>query len=109
MNLEAANIPLGTVINVTAKGQFGAATSATSGPLAGTVAASTASASIAIATNEASVISASASFTILASAGGPVFVEGEEVERVRVTADYGGAAHVAYVTRSGRAVVVAGQ
>lgn len=55
------------------------------------------------------MISASASFTILASAGGPVFVEGEEVERVRVTAGYGGAAHVAYVTKSGRAVVVAGQ
>jgi hypothetical protein len=109
VNLSAANIPLGTVITVTAKGQFGAAISATSGPLAGTVAASTAAVSIGIATDQSSVISASASFTIVASAGGPVFVEGEEVDRVRVTASYGGPAQVAYVTKSGRAVVVAGE
>jgi hypothetical protein len=109
VNLAAANIPLGTVISVTAKGQFGAAISATSGPLVGTVAASTASVSIAIATDQSSVISASASFTIVASTAGPVFVEGEEVERVRVTASYGGPAQVAYVTKSGRAVVVAGE
>ena len=41
-----------------------------------------------------------------ANGGGPVFVNGEEVERVRVTATSGGASSVAYVTRSGREVPV---
>ena len=58
-------------------------------------------------TNEPSVVSASASFLFTAATGGgPVFVHGEEVERVRVTANPGGPSTVAYVTRSGREVPV---
>ena len=76
-------------------------------PLAGTLAASTASASVTIPTDERSVVGAPASFVLTAAAGGgPVFVHGEEVERVRVTATPGGASSVAYVTRSGREVLV---
>ena len=105
VSLEAADIPLGTTILVTAKGLYDASSSATSTPLAGTVAASTVTASVTIPTTEPSIVSASTSFVLTAAnGGGPVFVHGEEVERVRVTATPGGASSVAYVTKSGREV-----
>jgi hypothetical protein len=107
INLEASNIPLGTPVTVSAKGQYGAASSVTSSALAGTASASTASASVTIPTNEPSVISASASFTLTAaSGGGPVFVQGEEVDRVRVSATLNGPSQVVYVTRSGREIAL---
>lgn len=108
VNLEASNIPLGTTVTVSVKGQYGAGTSATSSGLAGTEAASTASASVTVPTDEPSIISASASFTLIAASGnGPVFVQGEEVERVRVTATLNGPSQVVYVTRSGREIGLA--
>lgn len=107
VNLAAANIPLGTTVAVTVKGAAGSASTVTSTGLAGTLIASTATASVTIPTDQPSVISATASFTLTAaSGGGPVFVGGEEVERVRVTASYGGASRVAYITKSGREIVV---
>lgn len=105
VSLAASNIPLGTAVTVTANGLVGGSASA-SGPLSGTVSASTASVSLAIPTNEPSVIIASATFTLASATGGPVFVQGEEIERVRVTAGYGSAGQLAYITRSGREVVV---
>lgn len=105
VNLEASNIPLGTTATVKVTGQTGPATSATSTGLSGTVASSTASASVTIPTNEPSVISATASFTLTAlGVGGPVYAEGEEVERVRVTAVHGGLSTVTYLTASGREI-----
>ena len=57
--------------------------------------------------DEPSIVGASASFALTAAnGGGPVFVNGEEVERVRVTAAPGGPSTVAYVTRSGREVPI---
>ncbi len=107
--LSAANIPPGTVVSVRAQGQVDAVTS-TSATLAGTLGASTATASLAIPTNQPAVLTATASFTILASAGtGPVFVQGEEVERVRVSATLGGVSRVTYVTKSGREIVLTGR
>ena len=106
VSLAGTNIPVGTTVTVTTKGQVGSASSAAA-TLAGSLASSTASASVAIPTNEPSVISASASFTLVAATGGgPVYVEGEEVERVRVSAHFGGPTQVAYVTKSGREIVV---
>ena len=105
ITLSASNIPLGTTVTVTVKPLDGAASSATSTGLAGTLAASTATASLTIPTNQPSVISASATFTLAAAPGtGPMLVEGEEVERVRVPAALGGPSRIAYVTKSGREV-----
>jgi hypothetical protein len=102
--IAATNIPTGTVVNVTLVGFAGATTSATA-TLTGTLASSSASVALTLPTNQPNVISATASFTITSSAGnGPVLVDGEEVERVRVSATAGGRTHVAYVTRSGREV-----
>ena len=105
ITLSASNIPLGTTVTVIAKPLDGAASSATSTPLAGTLAASTATASLTIPTNQPSVISASATFTLAAGPGtSPMLVEGEEVEWVRVAAGLGEPSRIAYVTKSGREV-----
>jgi hypothetical protein len=102
--LAAANIPAGTNVTVTVAGQTGGTTSTVT-TLSGTTASSTASANVTIPTTQPSVISATATFPLSSqSPGGPTFVQGEEVEWVRVTARVGGRSHVAYVTKSGRIV-----
>jgi hypothetical protein len=104
--LAASNIPPGTTVRVTVSGQTGGANSGAA-TLAGTLAASTASASVTIPTDQPSVISASATFTLTAAlGGGPLFVQGEEVEQVRVVTNYGGVSQVAYLTKSGREVLL---
>jgi hypothetical protein len=106
VTLGATNVPVGTVVTVTVKGQVGAV-STTTATLAGSSASSTAAASVTIPTNQPCLISASATFTLVAAGvDGPVYADGEEVERVRVSAGLGGAAQVVYVTRSGREVLV---
>ena len=108
VTFAAGGIPLGTTLSVVVTGQTGGVIStATSGGLGGTVASSTASASVTIPTTQASLISASASFTVAAAGGGPLYAEGEPVERVVVTAHLGGGSEVMYVTASGRAIVMA--
>lgn len=105
IGLAASNIPVGTTVMVTVKPLDGAASSATSTPLAGTLAASTATASLTMPTNQPSVLSASATFTLAAVPGtGPPVAQGEEVERVRVAAALGGPSQITYITKSGREV-----
>lgn len=95
-------------MTVTVKPLDGAASSATSTPLSGALAGSTATASLTIPTNQPSVISASVTFTLAAVPGvGPLFAQGEEVEQVRVAATLGGASQVTYITTSGREVPAA--
>jgi hypothetical protein len=107
VDLAGANITVGTTVTVTVVGQTGGTISTTTTTLVGTEQSSTASASLTIPTDQPSIISASASFTIVASSGGgPVFVQGEEVERVRVTATFGRGSQVAYITKSGREIVL---
>jgi hypothetical protein len=109
VQFAATQMPLGTTIGVTIKGQQGGVLStATSTELTGTVASSTASATITVPTNQPSVITASATFTVLAAGGrGPIYADGEAVEVVRVSTTLGGGTEVTYVTVSGREFVVA--
>jgi hypothetical protein len=105
--LSAANVPLGTTLQVTATPQSGAKTTATSTGLAGTLASSTATANLTVSLTQTSVLTATATFPLVARAGeGPLYAEGEEVTHVRVAAVLGGASTVSYLTRSGREVVV---
>jgi hypothetical protein len=107
IGLAATNIPLGTTIAVTVKPQNGAASSATSNPLSGTLAASTATASLTIPTNQPSVISASATFTLASLPdAGPHFAQGEVIERVRVAAILGVPSKVTYITTTGREISI---
>jgi hypothetical protein len=104
VTLAGANIPPGTNVTLTVTGQTGGSVSTTTA-LSGSLASSTASASVTVPTNRPSVLLASATFTLTSDAGGgPVLVEGEAVERVRVTAAWGGSSQVTYITRSGREI-----
>ena len=103
--VAASNIPPGTLVTVTSSGLAGGTTSATA-TLSGTSTSSTASANLTIPTNEPTVITVSCTFMLSAAGSGPVYAHGEEVERVRVSATLGGPSQIAYVTRSGRELVM---
>ena len=61
--------------------------------------------SVTVPTDQPSVISATATFDRVASAGeGPSYAEGERIERVRVTATSSGVTYLTYVTASGREI-----
>lgn len=108
ISLAASQVPLGTTILVSVKGQNGAGSSVVSSGLAGTLASSTATANVTMPTSQPSIISASATFDLVASLGqGPVYAEGERIERVRVAAGLGGAMEVTYITEFGREIAAA--
>lgn len=107
VTLTASNIPLGTVIQVTATPAVGAKTTATSSGLTGTLASSTATASVNLSLTQTSILTATATFPLVASAGeGPLYAEGEEVTHIKVATLLGGQSTLTYVTRSGREIVV---
>lgn len=108
ISIAASNIPVGTAVTVKVVGQTGAPTSVTSAGLSGTLASSTTSVAVTIPTNQPSVISASVTFTATAWNGSrPLYAEGEEVERVAVSAGLGRVQEVTYITKSGREIVAA--
>jgi hypothetical protein len=105
ISLAAAQVPLGTTILVSVRGLVGAGSSVVSNGLTGTVASSTATANVTLPTNQPSIITASATFDLVASSGaGPVYVEGERIERIRVATNLEGAAQITYITASGREI-----
>jgi hypothetical protein len=101
--IEAANIPVGTVVQVTVTPAIGTRTSFQSSALGGTETASTASASIALPSGM-SVITASIVIDLTTAHAQPIFMDGERVDRMEVAATFGGASEVTYVTRSGRRI-----
>jgi len=103
--LAGANIPPGTAVVVAVNGQTGGSTVAST-TLIGTATATTASASVFIPGNRPSVVSASATFTLVAAASGPLYVHGELVERARVSTTLGGDAQTVWITMTGREIVV---
>jgi len=107
VNIAAANVPVGTTLTLTVVGFMGASSTSTSSSLSGTLASSTASASVTLPTNEPAIITVSATFAIASLDGqGPYYADGEPVDRVRVTAHGGGKSALALITRSGREVTV---
>ena len=98
--IEAANIPLGTVVQVTLIPLNGARVTAQSGPLAGTQAASTATASLSPAAGM-SVLTASAIVDVSQQA---MVIDGERVNRIEVAAAYGGPSEITYISQSGRRI-----
>jgi hypothetical protein len=106
--VSAVNVPLGTTIQVTATPQSGPKKTATSTGLAGTFANSTATASIdQVSLTQINVLTANATFPLIASAGtGPLYAGGEEITHVRIAAAFGGPSAVTYLTRTGREVAL---
>jgi hypothetical protein len=98
--VEAANIPLGTIVQVTLIPLNGTRASAQTGPLAGTQTASTATASLSL-TSGMSVLTASAVVDVSQQA---MVIDGERIKRIEIAATYGGPSQVTYVTQSGRRI-----
>lgn len=98
--IEAANIPVGTIVQVTLIPVNGARASTQTGPLAGTQTASTTTASLSL-TSGMSVLSASAVVDVSQQA---MVIDGERVNRIEIAATYGGPSQVTYVTQSGRRI-----
>lgn len=104
--LQAANIPLGTIVQVTITPETGAFSTVQSTALAGTVAASTATASVNLPVTGMSVINATASYDLPAGnqRTSQLLIEGERVKRVEVATSYGGKSEVTYITESGKRI-----
>ncbi len=103
--LQAANIPLGTTIEVRLTPASGNPASVQSTPLTGTVAASTATASVTLPAGQ-SLLYATASIDLTSNVAQlkPLFIEGERVRKIEVGANFGGKSDVVYVTETGRRV-----
>ena len=101
--LEGANLPLGTIVQVTLTPSRGARTTVQSTGLAGSESASTASASVTL-PGGISVVSASAVIDLTIAKANPIFIDGERVRRVEVAATFGGPSELIYVTESGRRI-----
>lgn len=107
VSITASQIPLGTTVDVTLIPFNGPSTTVTSAGLSGTEASSTTSVDVTVPTDQPAVLSATATFTVLASAGHrPIMVAGERVTAIRVAATYGGSSTVKYITASGKEVLV---
>lgn len=103
--VKGTNIPVGTSITIKSSPSVGTAVTAT-GTLAGTDADSSVTIPISIATAYPSVITATCTYTVIASNGAPIYAGGERVEKVRVASVVGGASSFTYITESGREIPV---
>jgi len=101
--INAANIPVGTTVALTAVSAAGTRATAT-GTLSGTSASSTTSISISLFAGPTVL---TASTTTLLSDNRPMFFNGEPVDKVEVATRFGGQSELTYITRSGRRVSVA--
>lgn len=100
---SASGVPVGNTIALTLTPLRGTPSMATSGPLAGSAASSTATASISI-PQGISTLTASASYTITVAMGNAlsVYAQNERVEKVTLLATYGGPSTVKLTTVSGK-------
>lgn len=101
--VNGANIPAGTTVTLKASPAVGSATSAT-GTLAGTDTSSSASIQVNISKAYPSVLTASVTFQLASLGMGPIYAQGELVEKVRVEAAMGGGSTMTYITASGKEI-----
>lgn len=101
--VTGAYIPTGTTVTLKASPSVGSATSAT-GTLSGTETSSSASIQINISKAYPSVLTASVTFQLASLGIGPIYAQGELVEKVRVEAAMGGGSTMTYITASGKEI-----
>jgi hypothetical protein len=103
--LQASNVPVGTVADVTLTPESGPYTKVQSTPLSGTTASSTATASISLPTGTC-VITATVVIDLTAVGGSAknIIINGERVDRIEVAAVFGGSSEVIYITKSGKRI-----
>ena len=100
--LAASNIPLGTTLQVTLTPENGARSNTQSTALTGTLASSTATASVTV-PDGISVIQASGTIDVAALA---MMINGERIKSIEVTAVYGGKQTTTYITASNKRIKV---
>ncbi len=98
VNISASNIPTDTIVTIRAIPQYDAERSATT-TLNGTQQSSTGSASVNLSTTYSNVITAEATFTIVA-----MNYNGEEIDKVHVATTLGGKSETTYITKSGKII-----
>lgn len=103
--VNAKNVNTGTTVTVKASPSSGSQTSGT-GTLSGTVESSSASISLNISTSYPSLLTASVTIVVTAANGGPIYAEGEKVEKMRIETAMGGGQKMFYITESGREIPV---
>lgn len=101
--VQANNIPVGTTVTITVQPQAGNFSSATA-ILSGTNESSSANANFTLSTQYASVVTATATFTLLASNDMPIFAGGERVVMMQVASVFGGRSSITYITESGKKI-----
>src|SRR5574337_738820 len=101
--VTGANIPANTTVTLKASPAVGTASTAT-GTLAGTDTSSSASIQINISKAYPSVLTASVTFQLASLGVGPIYAQGELVEKVRVEATMGGGSTMTYITASGKEI-----
>jgi hypothetical protein len=102
--VEAANIPVGTTVTITAVPELGSSSTATA-MLSGTPASSTGTAQVSISGKSANILMATATFTFqTASNQTPFYADGEKVVKMRVASVLGGKSSITYITESGKEV-----
>jgi hypothetical protein len=102
--LAASNIPTGTVVTVKVTPENGAATTVQSTALAGTLASSTATASVTLPTGICLVSATTTVDLIIASNLKPIFIDGERVNKMKISATFGGQSEITYITESGKRI-----
>jgi hypothetical protein len=101
--IEAINVPVGTVVQVTVIPVNGTRATVDADPLAGTATSSTATASVDLPA-ETSAVVATAEINLLTSRAAPLFIDGERVDRLVVAAAIGSQSEVTYITKSGKRI-----
>lgn len=103
--VTGSNIPTGTLVTLNAVPSVGSTTSAT-GTLSGTDTSSTTSIQLNISKAYPSLLTASVTFELASLGVGPLYAQGELVEKVRVEAALGGGSTMTYITASGKEIPV---
>ncbi len=104
--LQASNVPLGTVVQIRLRPEAGLLTTVNSTGLAGTLASSTATASVNLPASGLCLINALLSYDLMSSLHdtNPLMLDGERVRRVEVATSFGGQSEVTYITESGKRI-----
>lgn len=103
--LSAVNVPVGTTVTVKSSPAIGTTVTAT-GTLAGTYESSSVSVQLNVSMSYPSVLTASVTLVVTAALGGPIYAEGELVEKIRVETAMGSGSTMTYITVSGREIPV---
>jgi hypothetical protein len=100
-------VTVGSTVTLTLSPPIGPPVTASSSPTIGTIDNATSSVSLSIPPGS-SILQASVTYTILASAGDAmsVYAEGEHVEKIRLSSTLGGSSTATLITKSGREFAV---